>query len=202
MADHMTREQRHRCMSHIRSKDTRPELVVRRWLWAEGYRYRLHERRLPGTPDIVIRRLRTVIFVNGCFWHGHNVEADGTADGACGVTELRDSACCRVPHTRRDFWLQKIVRNRQRDYRNYARYQEYGWHVLVVWECMLKGAQAEATLRALSLRLNALFLTQVRRPKGYGAGGADGEPDAPALRAAEPACGYGAAGQADGAGEA
>ena len=71
MPDTMTPEQRHRCMAAIRGKDTRPEMVVRRWLWAQGYRYRLHVRRLPGTPDIVLHRYHTVINVNGCFWHGH-----------------------------------------------------------------------------------------------------------------------------------
>ena len=71
MADKMTSQQRHRCMSSIKSLDTKPEMVVRRWLWREGFRYRLHVKSLPGTPDIVLRKLKTVIFVNGCFWHGH-----------------------------------------------------------------------------------------------------------------------------------
>ncbi len=74
MTDTMTAEQRHRCMSHIRSQDTKPELKVRRWLWHHGYRYRLNVRSVPGKPDIVMRPYRTAIFVNGCFWHGHNVQ--------------------------------------------------------------------------------------------------------------------------------
>ena len=74
MTDTMTAEQRHRCMSHIRSRDTKPELKVRRWLWHHGYRYRLNVKSVPGKPDIVMRPYRTAIFVNGCFWHGHNVQ--------------------------------------------------------------------------------------------------------------------------------
>lgn len=73
MTDRMTPEQRHRCMSHIRSKDTKPELKVRQWLWSHGYRYRLNVKSVPGKPDIVMRPYRTAIFVNGCFWHGHGV---------------------------------------------------------------------------------------------------------------------------------
>ena len=73
MTDTMTTEQRHRCMSHIRSRDTKPELKVRRWLWHHGYRYRLNVKSVPGKPDIVMRPYRTAIFVNGCFWHGHGV---------------------------------------------------------------------------------------------------------------------------------
>ena len=151
-------------MSRIRSKDTKPELLVRRWLWHDGWRYRLYVKGFPGRPDIVIRKIKTVIFINGCFWHGHNVEAVGTENGACGVTELADSDCCRIPHSNREFWLTKIGRNRLRDYRNYAAYQRAGWHVLVVWECMLKPKQREQTLKALSLRLNSLLLDQWRQP--------------------------------------
>ena len=76
MTDTMTPEQRHRCMSHIRSKATKPELLVRQWLWSHGYRYRLNVKSVPGKPDIVLRPYRTAIFVNGCFWHGHQVESE------------------------------------------------------------------------------------------------------------------------------
>ena len=78
MTDTMTAEQRHKCMSHIRSRDTKPELKVRRWLWHHGYRYRLNVKSVPGKPDIVMRPYRTAIFVNGCFWHGHNVQFSTT----------------------------------------------------------------------------------------------------------------------------
>ena len=156
-------------MSRIRGKDTKPELLVRRWLWSEGWRYRLYVKGFPGKPDIVIRRLKTVIFVNGCFWHGHNVQAVGTEDGACGVVELTNSDCCKIPHTNREFWLKKITTNRLRDYRNYAVYHQFGWRVLVVWECMLKPKERENTLRALSQKLNSIFLEGVRKPMAYNA---------------------------------
>ena len=208
MTDKLTPQQRHTCMSHIRGKDTKPEMIVRRWLWADGYRYRLHGKHMPGKPDIVMRKLRTVIFINGCFWHGHNVGeaadasasmrgggegggdgvsvrlagggggdgvsmrwAGGEANGGCGqsgVIELTDSDCCRIPRTNREFWLNKIRNNRQRDRRTYGLYLRYGWHVLVVWECMLRPKKREGTLMALSLRLNDIFLGGVRtKPKAY-----------------------------------
>ena len=163
----MTPQQRHKCMSRIKGKDTKPEMIVRRWLWGEGWRYRLYVKGFPGKPDIVIRKIKTVIFVNGCFWHGHNVQATGTEDGACGVIELTDSDCCKIPHTNREFWLKKITNNRIRDYRNYYFYQKEGWRVLVVWECMLKPKQREITLKALSQRLNSIFLDSVRKPQPY-----------------------------------
>ncbi|NPD81138.1 very short patch repair endonuclease [Prevotella sp. PINT] len=167
MSDKLSPTQRHKCMSHIRAKDTKPEMVVRRWLWSEGWRYRLYVSGFLGKPDIVIRKIKTVIFVNGCFWHGHNVEAVGTEPGTHGVVELTDSVCCKIPHTNREFWLRKITRNRQRDYRNYAAYHQAGWRVLVVWECMLKPKCMEQTLMALSQRLNEIFLDTVRKPKIY-----------------------------------
>ena len=163
MTDRMTPEQRHKCMSHIRGKDTRPEMIVRRWLWAEGFRYRLHAPRLPGKPDIVMRKLKTVIFINGCFWHGHKVQVDGEAGQLDGISELTDSQCCKIPNTNREFWLKKITANRQRDYRNYGVYLAEGWHVLVVWECMLKPSKRAATLAALSQRVNSIFLDSVRQ---------------------------------------
>ena len=162
MVDKLTPGQRHECMAHIRAKDTRPEMIVRRWLWREGYRYRLHVRRLPGNPDIVLRGLKTVIFINGCFWHGHNVEDSEEAVTGGGVVELTDSECCRIPHTNREFWLKKIRNNRLRDRHNYAASLKEGWHVLVVWECMLKPRKREATLKALSQRLNNIFLEGYR----------------------------------------
>lgn len=137
----MTPEQRHRCMSRIRSKDTKPEMVVRRWLWAEGYRYRLNLKRLPGKPDIVLRRFHTVIFVNGCFWHGHE-----------------DKSCFRAPKSNVDFWNSKIQRNRERDKRNYLKLGEMGWNVIVVWECQLAPRCREDTLRAISYKLSKTYL--------------------------------------------
>jgi len=157
MPDKMTKEQRHRCMSSIHSRDTKPELIVRRWLWAEGYRYRVNVRGIPGTPDIVLRRLHTAIFVNGCFWHGHGVEQK--------EDDLVDSPCCRIPTTNRDFWLHKIERNCNRDRRVYATLRQNGWRVLVVWACWLLPRQREATLKALSLRLAQITLELYGRKK-------------------------------------
>jgi len=149
MADRMTPEQRHYCMSRIGSRDTRPELVVRRWLWHQGYRYRLCVRSLPGSPDIVMRKFRTVIFVNGCFWHGH----------ACNS---------RRPQTHAQFWNDKIERNRRRDERNHAMLRAAGWHVLVVWECQLDVKHRRQTLRALDLELSRIVLEASRpAPRSY-----------------------------------
>ena len=112
MPDVLTPAQRHRCMSHIRSKATKPEMAVQRWLWAHGYRYRLNVKSLPGKPDIVIGRYKVCIFVNGCFWHGHNATFVTDMEGRTNAT---DSACCKTPVTHRNFWAAKIQRNIERD---------------------------------------------------------------------------------------
>lgn len=108
-------------MSRIRGKDTRPELVMRRGLHALGYRFRLHEKTLPGRPDLVFRKYSAAVFVNGCFWHGH------------------DCHLFRMPSTRVEFWEEKIGRNRERDVKARLALLEGGWRVLDVWECALKG---------------------------------------------------------------
>ncbi len=108
-------------MSGIRGKDTRPEMVLRRGLHTLGFRYRLHDRRLPGRPDLCFPKHRAVIFVNGCFWHGH------------------DCHLFRLPTTRREFWQQKIEGNRERDAATRTALLAGGWRVLTVWECALKG---------------------------------------------------------------
>ena len=135
----MTREQRHRCMSRIRGRDTKPELVVRRWLWRQGYRYRLYVKSLPGRPDIVMRKWRTVIFVNGCFWHGHECNK-------------------HRPATNAQFWSDKIERNRERDARNQALLQAAGWNVIVIWECQLNAKNRTETLRELDITLSRIVL--------------------------------------------
>ncbi|MBP5548306.1 MAG: very short patch repair endonuclease [Bacteroidales bacterium] len=159
MTDTMTPEQRHRCMSHIRSKNTKPELKVRKWLWSHGYRYRLNVKSVPGKPDIVMRPYRTAIFVNGCFWHGH------------GVTEslVQGSRCCKIPQTNREFWVKKILRNRERDQENYRVLQENGWQVIVIWECQLKPAVIEHTMREVEVLLNnnMLLLYKCHEPIPY-----------------------------------
>lgn len=167
MPDKLTPEQRHKCMSHIRAKDTKPEVIVRQWLWAEGFRYRLYVKGLPGSPDIVLRKYKTVIFINGCFWHGHDLKFVGDVDriaaGKVEYSDVVDSKCCRIPKSRSEFWIQKITRNMQRDYINVMRYKKAGWHVLTVWECQLKGKeQQRQTLMALSHRLNSIILDSYR----------------------------------------
>lgn len=119
-------------MARVRSKDTRPEWVVRRLVFGMGYRYRLHVRRLPGCPDLVFGRRRKVVLVHGCFWHRHE---------GC--------ALARLPKSREDFWLPKLEANRQRDARNKRALAEAGWSVLTVWECQLRDiVQLGATIRS------------------------------------------------------
>ena len=137
MPDILTPTQRHRCMSRIRSKATKPELLVRRWLWAHGYRYRLNVRSVPGKPDIVMRKYRTAIFVNGCFWHGHE---------GCAMFVM--------PKSNTDFWKNKIENNRKRDQRNYSILIENGWQVLVVWQCQLSKDSLENTMQSVAIALN------------------------------------------------
>lgn len=137
----MTPLQRHRCMSSIKSVDTKPEIIVRQWIWREGFRYRLHVKSLPGTPDIVIRKLKTVIFINGCFWHGHIM-----------------GECYRPSKSNIEYWTNKIRKNRERDICNYNTLKSQGWNVLVVWECQLTKKRRLDTLRALSLKLGEIFL--------------------------------------------
>lgn len=131
-------------MSQIKGKNTRPEILVRKWLWHNGYRYRINDKRLPGKPDIVIPRLKTVIFVNGCFWHGHDN--------------------CRkfnIPQTNTQFWSDKIMRNRHRDSRHHTSLKDMGWKVLVVWECQLDRSKMLDTLQSLLVRLSQIYLSRL-----------------------------------------
>ena len=137
-------------MSHIRSKDTKPELKVRRWLWSHGYRYRLNVKSVPGKPDIVMRPYRTAIFVNGCFWHGHETELIIEN----GELKIIGSHCCKIPTTNREFWVAKIRRNRERDQENYRVLQENGWQVIVIWECQLTASKIDHTMHEVELLLN------------------------------------------------
>ena len=154
----MTAEQRHRCMSHIKGSGTKPELKVRRWLWSHGYRYRLNVKSVPGKPDIVLRSYRTAIFVNGCFWHGHRVRLEA-AQIENSKLKIENSACCKIPNTNREFWVAKIRRNQERDQENYYALQENGWQVIVVWECQLKPAVIEHTMREVEVMLNNNLLS-------------------------------------------
>ena len=165
--DKLTPQQRHKCMAAIRSRDTKPELKVRRWLWSHGYRYRLNVKSVPGKPDIVMRRYRTAIFVNGCFWHGHNVALPQVKSEKQKVKneEVENSKCCKIPQTNREFWVSKIERNKRRDQRNYEVLQENGWHIIVVWECQLTAKRIENTMRGVERRLNENFLSIYRQHK-------------------------------------
>lgn len=151
---------RSRNMSRIRGKDTKPEMIVRRFLWNNGLRYRLNYKRLPGKPDIVLRKYRTCIFVNGCFWHGHNLRYDTLRydNDDDNFLSLENSACCKMPKTRREFWVSKILRNQERDVEVQKRLAKMGWHSIMVWECELKPQKREATLESLLYTLNRIFL--------------------------------------------
>lgn len=122
-------------MSHIRSKNSKPEELVRKYLFSKGFRYRKNVKTLPGCPDIVLPRYKAVIFVNGCFWHKHD--------------------CPRFvwPSTNEEYWRPKIMGNVERDKRNFAELQQLGWTVLTVWECELKKKVIDATLEQLEKRL-------------------------------------------------
>ncbi len=162
----MTPQQRHYCMSRIHSKDTKPELKVRRWLWRHGYRYRLNVKGVPGKPDIVMRKYRTAIFVNGCFWHGHGVQL-GIRNEELGIN-VGNSACCKIPKTNRDFWVAKIRRNQERDQKNYEILSENGWQVIVVWECQLKPKTLEQTMLQVEQQLLDYYIkTFCRKSRSY-----------------------------------
>lgn len=139
--DKMTKEQRSRCMAAIRSKGTKPELIVRHYLFSRGFRYRLNHSRLPGHPDIVLRKYRTVIFVNGCFWHGHE-ECNSYV----------------VPKSRTEYWKEKIRRNKERDEKELNELAHMGWHCITIWECQLKPKVRERTLQSLEYTLYRIFL--------------------------------------------
>ena len=230
MSDRLSPEQRHRCMSHIRSRNTQPELKVRRWLWNHGYRYRLCVKSVPGSPDIVMRKYRTAIFVNGCFWHGHGVEwkmengkwkntmdesspvaerdqpycrdamlasenrramlasenRDARRASETGNLNVENSPCCKIPNTNRDFWVNKIRRNQQRDQQNYKDLQDNGWQVLVVWECQLAPKKLEQTMLQVEILLNENLIATLH-PKRLRY---DQPDEAPLPAAAEPEVEY------------
>ena len=164
MTDTMTPQQRHYCMSQIHSKDTTPEKRVRQWLWQHGYRYRLCVKGVPGKPDIVMRKYRTAIFVNGCFWHGHDVELVVSSEQLV----VKSSNCCKIPQTNREFWVAKIKRNQERDQQNYKVLEENGWQVIVLWECQLKPKKLEQTMLQVEILLHDFYIkTFNHRSKTY-----------------------------------
>lgn len=125
MVDTRSREQRSRIMAAVHSKNTRPELLVRRFLWSNGIRYRLHPENLPGKPDIAITRCKLAIFVNGCFWHGHENCPRG-----------------QLPKSRVEYWKAKILSNKNRDCLVEEKLKVLGWHQIVIWECQLRTQKA------------------------------------------------------------
>ena len=139
--DKLTKEQRHRCMSAIKGKNTKPELVVRKFLFCRGFRYRLNHPWLPGHPDLVLRKYRTVIFVNGCFWHGHE---------GCKYYVL--------PKTNTEFWKEKIERNKERDLKERMQLRNMGWHVILSWACILTSKVRAHHLEGLVYPMNNTIL--------------------------------------------
>jgi DNA mismatch endonuclease (patch repair protein) len=134
--DRLTPGERSRLMSKIRSKDTKPELIVRRYLHAKGFRYRLHDKSLPGKPDLVFPKYQTVLFIHGCFWHGHKI--------------------CRpnnTPKSNKSYWVNKLERNIIRDQQNVKALSEAGWRVFVIYECELSKTSAEMTLLRVSQQI-------------------------------------------------
>lgn len=136
MADTMTASQRHYAMSQVHSASTKPEVRLRHALWKQGFRYKVNDRSLPGSPDIVLPKYRSVIFVHGCFWHGHK--------GCKNYT---------VPKTNTDFWVAKVARNQERDQEVWRRLEAKGWSVIIVWECQLKQSVLDETTNRVAAEI-------------------------------------------------
>ena len=133
MSDTYTPSKRHEIMAAIHSTDTKPEIVLRHELWRRGFRYRVNDRRLPGSPDVVLPRFRTVVFVHGCFWHGHK-----------GCNKYT------VPKSNTEFWTAKVARNQARDQEVWRKLEAHGWAVVIVWECELDKAHLADTIDRVS----------------------------------------------------
>ena len=129
MSDKHTPVQRHRNMAAIHSASTKPELRLRHALWHQGFHYRLNDKRFPGSPDIVLPKYRTAIFVHGCFWHGH-----------------KDCKYYTIPKTNTEFWVAKVARNKERDQEVWRKLEAKGWYVIIVWECQLKKRRIDETV--------------------------------------------------------
>jgi DNA mismatch endonuclease, patch repair protein len=129
MTDKFSKEIRSYIMSRIRSKNTKPEIIVRKFLFSKGFRFRIHAKYLPGKPDIVLKKYKTVIFVNGCFWHGHY---------RCKHSIL--------PKTRYEYWFYKIHYNKLKDKKNKLKLAKMGWNVIIIWECQLKNNRVQKNI--------------------------------------------------------
>lgn len=149
--DKLTPQHRSLLMSKVKSKNTMIELVVRKFLFSKGFRYRVNVKTMPGTPDIVLKNYRTVIFVNGCFWHGH------------------DCSIYKIPKTRVEFWQNKIERNRERDVKVRNQLRQLGWRTMVIWECQLKVKVRQQTLEEVANLLYGAFLDKFKnlKPNNY-----------------------------------
>ena len=132
MADIHEPEVRSYNMSRIKGKNTKPEILVRKFLHARGFRYGLHNKKLPGKPDLVLRKYKTVIFVHGCFWHGHD-----------------ECKYFVIPKTRTQWWIDKINKNKENDIKHIEKLKHSGWHIITIWECELKPDKREKTLNNL-----------------------------------------------------
>lgn len=137
MADVHNKQTRSYNMSQIKSGNTKPELLVRKFLHASGFRYKLHDKTLPGKPDIVLPRYKTIIFIHGCFWHGH-----------------ANCKYFKIPQTRTAWWLQKINTNKANDAKSVKALKKDGWKIITIWECRLKPARIEKTLSSLLNKLS------------------------------------------------
>jgi DNA mismatch endonuclease, patch repair protein len=137
MADVHNKSARSYNMSRILSTNTKPELLVRKFLYANGFRYSLHNKKLPGKPDIVLRKYKTIIFIHGCFWHGH-----------------ANCKYFKLPKTRAQWWANKIATNKANDAKAVKALKKEGWQVLVIWECKLKPAKSEKTLQRIVTMLS------------------------------------------------
>lgn len=124
-------------MSQIKGKNTKPEMLVRKYIFSNGFRYKLHDKKLPGKPDIVFPKIRTVIFVHGCFWHGHE-----------------NCKYFVVPKTNTEWWLCKINRNKQNDVENFSKLKNEGWDIFTIFECELKNEKLNKTLNNILVQLN------------------------------------------------
>ena len=136
MPDILTLDQRHRLMAAIHSVSTKPEIKLRHALWKLRFRYLINDKRLPGTPDIVLPKYRTVIFVHGCFWHGH-----------------KGCTTSHIPKTNSSFWVAKITRNQERDQEVWRQLEAKGWYVIIVWECELKKKLFDDTVNSVAAEI-------------------------------------------------
>lgn len=144
MADVHSKEIRSYNISRIKGKNTKPEILVRKHLYSNGFRYKLNVKKLPRTPDIVLKKYRTIIFINGCFWHGH-----------------KGCKYFVIPKTKKEWWTDKIRKTQERDLKHQSKLKMIGWNIVVIWECQLKKNVQETTLSELNYLLNKIFPDRV-----------------------------------------